>query len=296
MRQLWSFIRLTRPVFLLGGALLYWLGVIYALRQGVMLRLDHALLGQVMVTAIQLLAQYANEYYDVEADCLNTQRTWFSGGSGVLPTGEMDRGIVRQAMSVCACVGGIAILIAITQSPWVGLVGLLGLAGAWFYSAPPLTLMSSGWGELSASVLVALLTPLIGFMLQTDRLNPGLLFLCAPLMLIHIAMLIAFEFPDWQADVMARKRTLAVRLGLERAALVHGVLIIVALALLVGMALVLPTARYALGVAPLALWQVLAVVQNVRHVWTQMQWLTLSAAGLFTLTSVLALVGLLIAG
>ena len=43
---------------------------------------------------------------------------------------------------------------------------------AWGYTGPPLRLHSRGLGELSAAVLVTGLTPLLGFYLQTDRLEP----------------------------------------------------------------------------------------------------------------------------
>ena len=291
VRGIWAFIRLTRPIFLLGGALLYVMGVVMAARRGVPIRLSLALLGQVMVTAIQLMAHYANEYYDVASDRLNSRRTWFSGGSGVLAAGELEREVARRASHAAGLVGAVAIVAVIIQSPITGILGLVSLLGAWFYSAPPFALMSSGWGELSTSLIVALLTPLTGFVLQAGYIDAQVLVVCAPLVMIHLAMLIAFEFPDWEADTAAGKQTLVVRLGRDRAAFVHAVLIAFATIWLMAVSLSWSPARYVWLTMPLAAWQALSLGWRARHDWSGLPLLTLGAVSLFVLPSALWLLG-----
>ena len=291
VRAIWAFVRLTRPVFLLGGALLYALGVTMAARRGVPIRLDLALLGQVMVTAIQLMAHYANEYYDIASDRLNSQRTWFTGGSGILAAGELARGVARRASYAAGLVGTLAIVAVTIQSPVVGVLGIVSLLGAWFYSAPPLALMGSGWGELSTSLIVALLTPLTGFVLQTGYMDARVFFVCAPLVVIHLAMLLAFEFPDWEADTTAGKRTLVVRLGRERIVYVHAALLAIATTWLVAASLSWLPARYVWLTIPLAAWQALSLAWRARHGWTSLPLLTLGAVSLFAFSSVLWLLG-----
>ena len=47
-------------------------------------------LGQLLVTSIQLMTHYANEYYDYDVDAaVGPARTPFSGGSGVLVGGQV---------------------------------------------------------------------------------------------------------------------------------------------------------------------------------------------------------------
>jgi 1,4-dihydroxy-2-naphthoate octaprenyltransferase len=77
------FLRLTRPLFLLGGVLLYALGAGIANYQGKSIDWNVYWLGQACVTLLQLSAQYLNEYFDAPADQDNPNRTPFSGGSGV---------------------------------------------------------------------------------------------------------------------------------------------------------------------------------------------------------------------
>src|SRR5262249_40044203 len=47
--------------------------------------------GQIAVTSFQLMTHYANDYFDFESDRLNTTATSWSGGSRVLPAGEVLR-------------------------------------------------------------------------------------------------------------------------------------------------------------------------------------------------------------
>ena len=295
LRKLWAFIKLTRPVFLLGGALLYALGIAMAASQGVVIDLRRALLGQLIVTSIQLMAHYANEYYDLEVDRLIAHnRTFFSGGSGVLPSGELPRQVARRAMAACATVAIIGICVAAVQSPLMLVVGLTSLLGSWYYSAPPLALMGSGWGELTTSIIVALMVPLAGFVLQANRIDPIVLAICLPLAPIHMAMMITFEFPDFEADRAAGKRTLAVRLGKDRVAQLHNGLL--AAAFMFNLVMVIshgpwPAARFVWLAMPLAAWQIIGVEWRARHIWTDPSLLALGGVGLFALTAGLWLIG-----
>ena len=56
--MLWSFVRLSRPHFLLGGFLMFWLGA----RSVSTFDTSGYVLGQAMVTSAQITAHYLNEY------------------------------------------------------------------------------------------------------------------------------------------------------------------------------------------------------------------------------------------
>src|SRR5215207_916716 len=84
-----AFVRLGRPVFLGGGFLLFGLGAVVAWAHGHPFDGRLYLLGQAAVTTFQLMTHYANDYFDYEADCANATPTRWSGGSRVLPGGEL---------------------------------------------------------------------------------------------------------------------------------------------------------------------------------------------------------------
>jgi len=58
------FLRLSRPLFLFGGALSYFLGLGIANYLGQPMNWPIAILGQLWVTSLQLATHYLNEYFD----------------------------------------------------------------------------------------------------------------------------------------------------------------------------------------------------------------------------------------
>ena len=207
MRSLRRWLALCRPHFLLGGVLLYALG---ALAAGVA-DVTAYIIGQVAVTAGQLTAHLVNEYADVEADRLVVNRTLFSGGSGVLVSGEIERqSVLIAALGSTAISLSAAIAIGISH-PIAGLIAAAALAVSWGYSMPPVRLLGTGWGELATSVVVVIAVPAIGAEIQ-GSLTTGLWWAIAALLPIHLGMMLAFELPDLESDRAADKLVLAVRL------------------------------------------------------------------------------------
>ena len=260
--KLIAFLRLSRPLFLFGGVLLYALGALIARYQGAAIDVGVYWSGQLSITALQLMTHYLNEYWDVEADRLNHNRTPLSGGSGVLVCGELPRETAFIAAMVCLAVAAVMasrliFTCAVPSSVWVIL--LLSFIGAYFYSSPPFTLASTGYGELTTSIIVAGLVPALGHVVQARQPSFLVLLATAPLVILHLAMLLAFEFPDFLSDEAAGKRTLLVRVGRRTGARLHNALILLAFSLAGVAACIGLPAQVALAVvltSPLALLQI----------------------------------------
>jgi 1,4-dihydroxy-2-naphthoate octaprenyltransferase len=261
MRTLWAIIQLGRPHFLLGGFLLYGLGAILARYAGVALDGSVYLWGQIAVTATQLMTHYANDYFDLAADQANLTPTAWSGGSRVLVQGRLPRRAALIAALVLAAVALVAnLVLSLGMQLGVFSFGLLVLAQAlaWLYSAPPLRLHSTGLGELTATLVVALLTSLTGYALQAGQIDGFPFITVLPLLCFQFNMLLAVEFPDASADREAGKRNLVVRLGPALAARLYLTLLLLAFALLpllwmAGLPRLVIGALAALS--PLGLWQ-----------------------------------------
>lgn len=241
------------------------LGVALALYSGARLNLPALLVDQLAITAIQLMTHYSNDYFDLEADRANLTPSNWSGGSRVLPDNLLSPQVAHTAALVLLGVAIVAaFLLAFVVQTGPLTLPLLGLAIllAWFYSAPPIHLHSRGLGELTTALLVPGLTPLVGFYLQSGRLDALWLLAVFPPMCLQFAMLLSIEFPDEAGDRQTGKRTLVVRLGAERAAQLYvAVLLAAYLSLPVLVALGLPP-LVAFGeglLAPLAAWQVWCV-------------------------------------
>jgi 1,4-dihydroxy-2-naphthoate octaprenyltransferase len=211
-----AFVRLGRPLFLTGGFVNYGLGAVIARLAGHAIDVREYALGQGAVTAFQLMTHYANDYFDLDADRANTTPTRWSGGSRVLPAGELPRSAALIAALVLAAIGIALIVVIGERVPVLVATGAL----AWAYSAPPLRLCARGLGELDTAVVVTGLVPWLGFALQAPDLRGATVLLAAiaPAVLLQFSMLLAIEFPDAAGDAATGKRTLVVRLGAPAAA------------------------------------------------------------------------------
>jgi len=265
LRQVGAFVRLGRPLFLGGGFVLYGLGATIAAQAGASVggAIDwrRFVWGQIAITATQLMTHYCNDYCDYEADRANATPTRWSGGSRVLPAGELPRAVALAAALalLLVAVGATAYLVARAgAAPGAAALLAAAIVLSWEYSAPPLRLHSTGWGELDVALVVAFLTPLIGFHLQAGRLAALPVLAVLPLCCLQFAMLLAVEFPDAAGDAATGKRTLVVRLGDDRAARLYQIALVAAYALLMlAVAAGLPpwAALCALAPSPIAAWQ-----------------------------------------
>lgn len=250
-------------------------------------------LGQFWVTTLQLAGQYLNEYFDAPQDNQNTNRTPFTGGSGALgPDGLPRRTALIAAAGCLAVIASLTVLLLSTASiaPGTLLIMAIGLLGALTYSVPPVRLSSTGYGELVTSFLVANLVPAFAFLLQSGDLHRLLAMATFPLTMLHLAMMLAFEFPDYATDIRLGKRTLLVRMGWQRAVLLHNMLILFAyvtlgLAVILGLPffIALPSLlTFPLGF--LQIWQMRRIADGAKPNWTA---LALTGIALFTVVAYL---------
>jgi len=277
--------------------LLFALGTALAAVTGARINWQSYAWGQATVTAAQWMTHYCNDYFDLEADRANATPTRWSGGSRVLVGGviparvSLATSVVLGAIALCAVCG----LAAQPGSPHYTLpLGVLIIALSWCYSAPPLRLLSRGLGEATTALVVTLLTPLLGFYVQTGALQPLLFLACFPLACLQFAMLLTIELPDARGDAAQGKRTLVVRRGAAWAA--RCVIALLALAFTSLPALVvlgLPplVAGLAALCAPLALWQAVSLARGAYRDSRRWEGLALRSVLLFAATIVAELAG-----
>jgi 1,4-dihydroxy-2-naphthoate polyprenyltransferase len=260
IRRLKAFIRLGRPLFLAGGIIMHALGVALALHSGASLNIAALLWGQIAISATQWMTHYANDYFDLSADHANTTPTNWSGGSRVLTQGLLlpRVALVMALVLVCIVILAAFVLAFVVQTGALTIPMLsLALFLAWFYSAPPLRLHSTRLGTVLTAMLIAGLTPLTGFYLQSGRLELMPMLAIAPLMCLQFCMLLAVDFPDVAGDTAAGKRTLVVRLGAERAARLYSAVLVLAYLILPLLVIAGVPSYVALTImlmSPIALW------------------------------------------
>src|SRR5437879_5051698 len=152
-------------------------------------------------------------------------------------------------------------LVSIVGLPllWLGLVGV---AVAYFYVAPPLRLAHRGVGEIAVGIAFGPVTVLGVYYVLARAFDPPAVILSISLGLLVTALLWINEVPDIPADAAVGKRTLVVRLGVARATTAFGAIVLAAYAILVvGVVLfsLTPWALLALLAIPLAIKPILGL-------------------------------------
>lgn len=287
MQSLGYIIRVARPLFLLGAVLVYALGTGIANYLGVTIDWGLYLLGQFWVTFMQLSVHFLNEYYDADADADNPNRTPFSGGSGEVGEDKISRSTILFVSFAClAVVASLTVLIfrQASLSPEILTIMVLIFLGGFFYSVPPIRLVSSGYGELTTSIIVANLVPAFAYVLQAGELHRLIAMSTFPLTAVHLSMMLAFELPDYANDLKYEKQTLMVRIGWQRGMVLHNFFILMAYLLLgiavtFGMPLsIAGPAFLTLPLGILQIWQMRRIADGASPNWTT---LTLLPVALF---------------
>lgn len=213
--RLTALLLMSRPQMLAAGALVYALGVLMGAHGVGSVQWPPAAAGLVAMLAANLCAHFADEYADRDTDALS-QRTWFSGGSGVLPAGLVAPVFALRATLIaaaCALLAGALFTTLGWLSPAAFGIILLGLLGGWCYSMPPLALERRGLGEVTNATLGALLIPLLGFAAQRGAITLNAVLGLLPVFTITVANLLGVHWADRRADAAVEKRSLVVMLG-----------------------------------------------------------------------------------
>jgi 1,4-dihydroxy-2-naphthoate polyprenyltransferase len=208
-----AFVRLSRLPFLFGGFAGVALGAAVAAWTGRPLDVAAYLWAQAMVTAFQLMVHYANDYFDREVDVRATPTGW-SGGSGVLPAGDLSHAVALRAAVVCAALGLVATAhAAVAGNPALASLGVAIFVLAWSYSAPPLRLAARGLGEIDTVLVVAVLVPCAGYAAFAGTVGETMLRACIAPAAAMFAMMLSVGLPDAGTDFLGGKKTLVVRWG-----------------------------------------------------------------------------------
>lgn len=251
-----AFIRLGRPKFLLNSFLVFGLGTVIAIYEGVAIDLGRYVMGQCFVWCVHLMTHYCNEYFDLEADLANRAPTGWTGGSRILVAGILAPSVALSASFVLAFVAiALAVAMPTESARWIAFAAL---ALAWFYTAPPLRFNYRGLGELVVATVINGLFPALAYALQQERVSMLWIAVLAPTALIQGFRMMVMNLSDYAGDKASGKRTLVVIVGPERAAIAVAIGQLVAYGTAIGfwLAGVLPRAVCAamLLTVPLSLW------------------------------------------
>lgn len=215
MAKLMLWFKETRPQFLFLSVVLAFLGTAIAWYYG-SFNFGYALLAGFGLVLTHGSANAINDYFDYKSGIdLNTKRTPFSGGSGLVPDGKLP---LKHALWVGVVTSLVALIIGIffiIVSGWQ-LIPLLLVAALCLVLYTPVILRTPR-PEWSPGLALGIL-PILGFyFVQTGEYDWVVLIASIPSGILVHNLLLLNEFPDVEADRKGGRKTTPVVYGMEAA-------------------------------------------------------------------------------
>jgi 1,4-dihydroxy-2-naphthoate octaprenyltransferase len=174
-----------------------------------------ALLALGVALALQIGVNYANDYSDgVRGTDLDRVGPMRLTASGAAAPGSVKRAAFAS-FGVAALLG--LALSAVSGHWWLLAVGAVCVAAAWYYTGGKKPYGYRGLGEIAVFVFFGLVAVLGTTYTQADRITWPAVLGAVGVGLIACALLMVNNLRDIPTDVLAGKRTLAVRLGDHKA-------------------------------------------------------------------------------
>jgi 1,4-dihydroxy-2-naphthoate octaprenyltransferase len=208
-------LRIIRLHIVAGGVLAFSLGALLALVSGRSFDLTRVVLAYFVVLLGDLSTHYSNDYFDVEVDKHIEQKKFFAG-SAILVNHPNLRSISKSisiTLLACANILAVAIFFFFGVPIEIFIVILGASLVGWFYSAPPVRLISKGFGEVALACVTGFAIPAIGYLSVRGQFDPLFVYLAVPFVMYGLILSLSLETPDAEIDRKGGKKTLAVRKG-----------------------------------------------------------------------------------
>jgi 1,4-dihydroxy-2-naphthoate octaprenyltransferase len=258
--KLSTFMKALRASFFTGSIIPVFLGALIAWNHISTFHWDYFLLTLIGVILLHAGANTANDYYDhkIGSDEVNIHyHTPIYGGSRLIQNGIVKpRIFLIISMSCLALASAIGIYLTITRGLAVFWLGLIGVSGGFFYTAPPISLMNRGLGELTIFLNFGVFPTVGAYYVQARGFSLEVFLASIPIGLLMANVLVINEFPDYQADKQVGKNHLVVRLGKKNARWLYLIILISSYLFIILFALLGMISRFtllSLLTAPLAI-------------------------------------------
>jgi 1,4-dihydroxy-2-naphthoate octaprenyltransferase len=220
----------ARPKFLVASAAPVLVGTSLAYATASSFNLGLFVLALLAIMALHAGANITNDYFDHVSgnDWVNKNPTPFSGGRRFIQQDILSaRATLLAGLSFLALGSAIGLVIVLlTKSYFILILGLIGLLGGFFYTAPPLKLGYRCVGEFVIALLFGVFPVYASYYLQTETIDTVPLLPAVIVALLIFLVILINEFPDVVADAQVNKKTLVVRFGVPAAIWIYRIALI----------------------------------------------------------------------
>jgi len=222
----------TRPHFLLLSVVLAFLGACIAWYHGAF-HPGYAVLAFIGILLAHISVNVLNDYFDYRSGVdLETKRTPFSGGSGILPAGLLKPTQVLWFGLICLLLAiPIGVYFVITKG-WA-LLPLLLIAAICILLYTPF-ILKLGWPEWAPGLGMGTLPVLGAYFVQTAAYTLPAIVASIPSGILVHNLLLLNEFPDVEADGKVGRKTLPITMGKRKAGIVYSALTIIVYLWIIG--------------------------------------------------------------
>ncbi|WP_211828793.1 prenyltransferase [Kistimonas asteriae] len=203
--QKYRFFRALRPFSFSVALMTCGLGVTLAYQSG-----EGHFLRAVLVMVAGVLLQAATNLFNDYADLGFWRRQTTTLAKSVIHQIRMNA-LCAMVIAIVACLLG---LYLVSHTGWLLLlIGLLGVAGGYFYTAEPVNLKERGLGLVAVFVFTGLLMVEGAYMAVSGDWSFRVLLLALPLSILSSLVLLANELRDVEDDSRRHINTFTVRFG-----------------------------------------------------------------------------------
>ncbi|HEX5457442.1 MAG TPA: prenyltransferase [Candidatus Nitrosotalea sp.] len=214
MIRVW--LRAVRIRFLLASIISVCLGLAINGWQNKSIDIGFAALTFVGVAALHASVDLLNDYWDYKRQIdTDTNRTKFSGGTGVLPEGLLKPNQVYRAGMLMLIVGSaIGAFFALERGVTIAVILGFAIVSIYFYST---RIVDSGLGEVFVAVKGAMIV-LGTYFVQSSHITLEPIIAGIVSGVLSSTVLFVNSFPDFDADKKHGRKTLVILLGKQKAA------------------------------------------------------------------------------
>ena len=214
MIRVW--LRAVRIRFLLASIISVCLGLAINGWQNKSIDIGFAALTFVGVAALHASVDLLNDYWDYKRQIdTDTNRTKFSGGTGVLPEGLLKPGQVYRAGVIMLIIGSaIGAFFVFERGITIAVILGFAIVSIYFYST---RIVDSGLGEVFVAVKGSMIV-LGTYFVQSSHITLEPVIAGIVSGVLSSTVLFVNSFPDFDADKKHGRKTLVILLGKQKAA------------------------------------------------------------------------------
>jgi 1,4-dihydroxy-2-naphthoate octaprenyltransferase len=208
-------LKMIRLHIVAGGVLAFLLGALLAVANGGRLDLSRFALFYFIVFFGDLSTHYSNDYFDFQADQQTEKKKFFSGNKILIanPTlRPLARKLALTFLAVSLALAVLAVTFGFAPFELVMITLMVNFFG-WFYSAPPLRLISRGLGEVAIALAVGFGIPALGYLSVKGSFDGWFALFILPFVLYGFMLALSLEAPDINVDRKSDKKSVGVLKG-----------------------------------------------------------------------------------